>query len=72
MEELEIAEETNTACVVSSTMNPEVSLDNTNSEQPKQPINTTIVLKIQQNIGVIAALAVAFVAAGISFIYFSD
>uniref|UniRef100_A0A8C5XKK6 Protein odr-4 homolog n=1 Tax=Microcebus murinus TaxID=30608 RepID=A0A8C5XKK6_MICMU len=71
IEDLEIAEEINTACV-SSSMNSEASLDNTDDEQPKQPIKTTIVLKIQQNIGVIAAFAVTVLAVGISFHYFSD
>nr|XP_031294434.1 protein odr-4 homolog isoform X2 [Camelus dromedarius] len=71
IEDLEIAEEINTA-YMSSCMNTEVSLDSTDDEQPKQPIKTTIVLKIQQNIGVIAAFAVAALAAGISFHYFSD
>uniref|UniRef100_A0A8C3YSY1 Protein odr-4 homolog n=1 Tax=Catagonus wagneri TaxID=51154 RepID=A0A8C3YSY1_9CETA len=71
IEDLEIAEEVNTACV-SSSVNTEASLDNTDDEQPKQPIKTTVVLKIQQNIGVIAAFAVAALAAGISFHYFSD
>ncbi|XP_059947115.1 protein odr-4 homolog isoform X2 [Mesoplodon densirostris] len=71
IEDLEIAEEINTACV-SSSMNTDASLDNTDDEPPKQPIKTTIVLKIQQNIGVIAAFAVAALAAGISFHYFSD
>ncbi|XP_033293892.1 protein odr-4 homolog isoform X3 [Orcinus orca] len=71
IEDLEIAEEINTACV-SSSMNTEASWDNTDDEPPKQPIKTTIVLKIQQNIGVIAAFAVAALAAGISFHYFSD
>ncbi|XP_027421391.1 protein odr-4 homolog isoform X2 [Bos indicus x Bos taurus] len=71
IEDLEIAEEINTACI-SSSMDTEASLDNTDDEQPKQPIKTTIVLKIQQNIGVIAAFAVAALAAGISFHYFSD
>ncbi|KAM6165138.1 LOW QUALITY PROTEIN: protein odr-4 homolog [Erethizon dorsatum] len=68
---LEIAEEINTACM-SSSMNNEASLDNTEEEQPEQPIKTTIVLKIQQNIGMIAAFAVAVLAVGISFHYFSD
>ncbi|XP_022449088.1 protein odr-4 homolog isoform X2 [Delphinapterus leucas] len=71
IEDLEIAEEINTACV-SSSMNTEASLDNTDDEPSKQPIKTTIVFKIQQNIGVIAAFAVAALAAGISFHYFSD
>lgn len=71
IEDLEIAEEINTACV-SSSMNTEASLDNIDDEQPKQPIKTTIVLKIQHNIGVIAAFAVVVIAAGISFHYFSD
>ncbi|XP_055438939.1 protein odr-4 homolog isoform X3 [Bubalus kerabau] len=71
IEDLEIAEEINTACI-SSSMDTEASLNNTDDEQPKQPIKTTIVLKIQQNIGVIAAFAVAALAAGISFHCFSD
>ncbi|XP_063566114.1 protein odr-4 homolog isoform X3 [Gorilla gorilla gorilla] len=71
IEDLEIAEETNTACM-SSSMNSQASLDNTDDEQPKQPIKTTVLLKIQQNIGVIAAFTVAVLAAGISFHYFSD
>lgn len=71
IEDLEIAEEINTACI-SSSIDTEASLENTDDEQPKHPIKTTIVLKIQQNIGVIAAFAVAALAAGISFHYFSD
>uniref|UniRef100_A0A5F9CHZ4 Protein odr-4 homolog n=1 Tax=Oryctolagus cuniculus TaxID=9986 RepID=A0A5F9CHZ4_RABIT len=69
IEDLEIAEDINTACV--SSVNNEALMDNTDEEQPKQPIKSTI-LKIQQNIGVIAAFAVAVLAAGISFHYFSD
>ncbi|XP_024408291.2 protein odr-4 homolog [Desmodus rotundus] len=71
IEDLQIAEEINTACI-SSSMNTEASLDNTDDEQPKEPIKTSIVLKIHQNIGVIAAFAVGILAAGISFHYFSD
>uniref|UniRef100_A0A8C0WQ48 Protein odr-4 homolog n=1 Tax=Castor canadensis TaxID=51338 RepID=A0A8C0WQ48_CASCN len=71
IEDLEIVEEINTACM-SSSVNSEASLDSTGDEQPQQPIKTPIVLKIQQNIGVIAAFAVAVLAAGISFHYFSD
>ncbi|KAM9613512.1 protein odr-4 homolog isoform 2-T3 [Trichechus inunguis] len=71
IEDLEIAEEINTACM-SSSMDSEASLDFTDDEQAKQPLKTTIVLKIQQNIGVITAFAVAVLAAGISFHYFSD
>ncbi|XP_059268776.1 protein odr-4 homolog isoform X2 [Mustela nigripes] len=71
IEDLEIAEEINTACM-SYSVNTEASLDNTDDEQPKQPIKATVILKIQQNIGVIAAVAVAVLAAGISFHYFSD
>lgn len=41
------------AACVSSSMNTEASLDNTDDEQPKQPIKTTIVLKIQHNIGIL-------------------
>lgn len=70
IEDLEIAEEVNTACMTSS-VNSEASLTNTSEEQPEQP-KKTIGVKIQQNIGVIAALAVAVLAAGISFHYFSD
>ncbi|XP_037681084.1 protein odr-4 homolog [Choloepus didactylus] len=71
IEDLEIAEEINTASV-SSSINTEASMDNIDDEQREQPIKNTIVLKIQQNIGVIAAFAVAVLAAGISFHYFSD
>lgn len=71
VEDVEIAEEVSTACVTSS-LNSEVSMSSIDDGQPEQPIKTTIVLKIQQNIGVIAALAVAVLAAGISFHYFSD
>lgn len=71
IEDLEIAEEINTACL-SSSVNTEASLDGTDDEQPKQPIKTTILVKIQHNIGVVAAFAVAVLAAGISFHYFSD
>ncbi|XP_014638834.1 PREDICTED: protein odr-4 homolog isoform X2 [Ceratotherium simum simum] len=71
IEDLEIAEEINTACL-SSSMNTEASLDSTDDEQPKQPIKTTVLLKIQHNIGVVAAFAVAVLAAGVSFHYFSD
>nr|KAF6397492.1 odr-4 GPCR localization factor-like protein [Rousettus aegyptiacus] len=71
IEDLEIAEEMNTV-YVNSPMNTEATLDNTDDEQPKQPIKTTILLKIQQNTGVIAAFAVAVLAAGLSFHYFSD
>ncbi|XP_011902730.1 PREDICTED: protein odr-4 homolog isoform X3 [Cercocebus atys] len=71
IEDLKIAEEINTACM-SSSMNSQASLDNTDDEQPKQPIKATMLLKIQQNIGVIAAFTVAVLAAGISFHYFSD
>lgn len=39
------------ACM-SSSMNSQASLDNTDDEQPKQPIKTTMLLKIQQNIGI--------------------
>uniref|UniRef100_A0A8D2B2P2 Protein odr-4 homolog n=1 Tax=Sciurus vulgaris TaxID=55149 RepID=A0A8D2B2P2_SCIVU len=71
IEDLEIAEEINTA-YMSSSMNNEASLENKDDKQLEQPIKTTIVLKIRQNIGVIAAFAVAVLAAGISFHYFSD
>nr|XP_010334316.2 protein odr-4 homolog isoform X1 [Saimiri boliviensis boliviensis]XP_010334318.2 protein odr-4 homolog isoform X1 [Saimiri boliviensis boliviensis]XP_010334319.2 protein odr-4 homolog isoform X1 [Saimiri boliviensis boliviensis] len=71
IEDVEIAEEINTVCV-SSSVNSQASRDTTDDEPPKQPIKTTIVLKIQQNIGVIAAFTVAVLAAGISFHYFSD
>uniref|UniRef100_H0VNM5 Protein odr-4 homolog n=1 Tax=Cavia porcellus TaxID=10141 RepID=H0VNM5_CAVPO len=71
IEHLEIVEEINTACM-SSTLNSEASLNNTEDEQPEQPIKTTVMLKIQQNIGMIAAFAVAVLAVGISFHYFSD
>ncbi|XP_025776879.1 protein odr-4 homolog [Herpailurus yagouaroundi] len=71
IEDLEIAEEINTACMRYS-VNTEASLDSTDDEHPEKPIKTRIIMKIQQNIGVIAAVAVAVLAAGISFHYFSD
>ncbi|XP_004644043.1 protein odr-4 homolog [Octodon degus] len=71
VEHLEIAEEINTACM-SSSMNSESALDNAEDEQPEQPMKSIVALKIQQNIGMIAAFAVAVLAAGISFHYFSD
>ncbi|KAK1329309.1 hypothetical protein QTO34_011490 [Cnephaeus nilssonii] len=71
IEDLEIAEEINTA-FLSSSMNSEAPLDNRDDEQPKEPMQTTIVLKIRQNMGMIAAFAVALLAVGISFHYFSD
>uniref|UniRef100_A0A6J0DGU7 Protein odr-4 homolog n=1 Tax=Peromyscus maniculatus bairdii TaxID=230844 RepID=A0A6J0DGU7_PERMB len=71
IEDLEIAEEVNTACMTSS-LKSEVSLTDTGDEQPEQPNTTTIGMKIQQNIGAIAALTLAVLAAGISFHYFSD
>ena len=37
-------------------MNTEASLDNTDDEQPKEPIKTSIVLKIHQNIGILFLL----------------
>ncbi|XP_032249115.1 protein odr-4 homolog isoform X1 [Phoca vitulina] len=55
IEDLEIAEEINTACM-SYSMNTEASLDNTDDEQPKQPIKATVILKIQQNIGLFRLL----------------
>uniref|UniRef100_A0A8C6ETQ4 Protein odr-4 homolog n=1 Tax=Marmota marmota marmota TaxID=9994 RepID=A0A8C6ETQ4_MARMA len=70
IEDLEIAEEVNTACM--SSVNNEASLEHKDDKQPEQPIKTTVMLKIRQNIGVIAAFAVAVLAAGISFHYFSD
>ncbi|XP_053460370.1 protein odr-4 homolog [Nycticebus coucang] len=71
IEDLEIAEEIN-AAYMSSSVNSQASLDNTDDEQPEQSIKTTIALKIQQNIGMIAAFAVTVLAAAISFHYFSD
>lgn len=71
VEDLEIAEEINTACVTSS-VRSEAPLPDTGEEQPQQPNETPIASKIQQNIGAIAAIAVAVLAAGISFHYFSD
>ncbi|XP_036199453.1 protein odr-4 homolog isoform X1 [Myotis myotis] len=71
IEDLEIAEEINTA-FLSSSMNSEAPLDNRDDEQPKEPMQTSIVLKIRQNMGMIAAFAVAVLAVGIAFHYFSD
>ncbi|CAK6439638.1 unnamed protein product [Pipistrellus nathusii] len=71
IEDLEITEEINTA-FLSSSINSEAPLDNRDDEQPKEPMQTTIVSKIQRNMGMIAAFAVALLAVGISFHYFSD
>ncbi|XP_055962591.1 protein odr-4 homolog [Sorex fumeus] len=71
-EDLEVAEEVSPVCLVSSATNPEAPPDSLSVQQSAQPSDTTIVLKIQQNLGMIAALAVAAVAAGVSFHYFSD
>ncbi|XP_036298862.1 protein odr-4 homolog isoform X1 [Pipistrellus kuhlii] len=71
IEDLEITEEINTA-FLSSSMNSEAPEDNRDDEQPKEPMQTTIVSKIRRNMGMIAAFAVAFLAVGISFHYFSD
>ncbi|XP_014312306.1 protein odr-4 homolog isoform X1 [Myotis lucifugus] len=71
IEDLEIAEEINTA-FLSSSMNSEAPLDNRDDEQPKEPMQTSVVLKIRQNMGMIAAFAVAVLAVGIFFHYFSD
>ncbi|XP_040841318.1 protein odr-4 homolog isoform X3 [Ochotona curzoniae] len=70
-EDLEIAEEPNTACV-SPSAGSEGSVGSTDEEQPPQPVRRTLMMKIQQNTGVIAAVAVAVFAAGVSFHYFSD
>lgn len=70
IEDLEIAEEINTA-FLSSSMNSEAPLDNRDDEQPKE-LRQTIKLKIRRNMGLIAAFAVALLAVGISFHYFSD
>lgn len=40
------------AACMSYSVNTEASLDNTDDEQPKQPMKTTMILKIQQNIGI--------------------
>lgn len=71
IQDLEITEEINTA-FLSSSMNSEAPLDNRDDEQPKEPMQTTIVSKIRQNMGMIAAFAVALLAVGIFFHYFSD
>ncbi|XP_058524938.1 protein odr-4 homolog [Ochotona princeps] len=70
-EDLEIAEEPNTACV-SPSVDSEGSVDSTDEEQPPQPVKSTVMMKVQQNTGVIAAFAVAVFAVGVSFHYFSD
>lgn len=41
------------AACLSSSVNTEASLDGTDDEQPKQPIKTTILVKIQHNIGIL-------------------
>lgn len=71
IQDLEITEEINTA-FLSSSLNSEAPLDNRDDEQPKEPMQTTIVSKIRQNMGMIAAFAVALLAVGIFFHYFSD
>ncbi|XP_077878620.1 protein odr-4 homolog isoform X3 [Ictidomys tridecemlineatus] len=48
IEDLEIAEEVNTACM--SSMNNEASLEHKDDKQLEQPIKTTVMLKIRQNI----------------------
>ncbi|XP_048665785.1 protein odr-4 homolog isoform X3 [Marmota marmota marmota] len=48
IEDLEIAEEVNTACM--SSVNNEASLEHKDDKQPEQPIKTTVMLKIRQNI----------------------
>lgn len=55
IEDLEIAEEINTALLTSS-MNSEAPLDNRDDEQPKEPMQTSIVLKIRQNMGILFLL----------------
>ncbi|XP_043860937.1 protein odr-4 homolog isoform X1 [Dromiciops gliroides] len=71
VDDLEIAEEINTASI-NSCMKREDIPDNTYDDQPKHLIKTTMALRIQQNIGVAIAAVVALLAAGFSFHYFSD
>lgn len=44
------------AACISSSINSEASVDHIDDEQPQQPVETTIVLKIQQNIGILFLL----------------
>ncbi|XP_027724352.1 protein odr-4 homolog isoform X2 [Vombatus ursinus] len=71
IDDLEIAEEINTASI-NSCMKREDIPENTYDDQPKHLVKTTVALRIQQNIGVVIAAAVALLAAGFSFHYFSD
>ncbi|XP_007481025.1 protein odr-4 homolog isoform X1 [Monodelphis domestica] len=71
LDDLEIAEEINTASI-NSCMKREDIPDNTYDDQPKHLIKTTMALRIQQNLGLAIAAAVALLAAGFSFHYFSD
>ncbi|XP_038613663.1 protein odr-4 homolog [Tachyglossus aculeatus] len=71
MEDLEIAEEMNTASLhLSATRS--IDPDNTDEEQPKQLKKGMTASKFQKNIGVAVATAVAVFAVGFSFHYFSD
>ncbi|XP_020840075.1 protein odr-4 homolog isoform X2 [Phascolarctos cinereus] len=71
IDDLEIAEEINTASI-NSCMKREDIPEDTYDDQPKHLVKTTVALRIQQNIGVAIAAAVALLAAGFSFHYFSD
>ncbi|XP_010182433.1 PREDICTED: protein odr-4 homolog isoform X2 [Mesitornis unicolor] len=69
-EDIQIAEEMSTVCVTGS-----VSSDdsvNAISTQQKQLTKATLLLKLQQNMGVVIAAAVAVLASIFSFNYFSD
>ncbi|XP_009482056.1 protein odr-4 homolog isoform X2 [Pelecanus crispus] len=70
-EDIHIAEEINTACL-SSNVNICPVTDNMDDTQQKQLIKATLLLKLQQNMGVVIAAAVAVFASIFSFNYFSD
>ncbi|XP_074078350.1 protein odr-4 homolog isoform X2 [Macrotis lagotis] len=71
IDDLEIAEEINTASINSCMKREDIS-DNTYEDQPKHLVKTPVALRIRQNIGVAIAAVVALLAAGFSFHYFSD
>ncbi|XP_078012577.1 protein odr-4 homolog isoform X3 [Phascolarctos cinereus] len=60
------------AASINSCMKREDIPEDTYDDQPKHLVKTTVALRIQQNIGVAIAAAVALLAAGFSFHYFSD
>ncbi|XP_009960499.1 PREDICTED: protein odr-4 homolog isoform X4 [Leptosomus discolor] len=71
-EDIHIAEEISTACCSSSLTSWLSITNNMNDTQQKQLTKTTLLLKLQQNMGVVIAAAVAVFASIFSFNYFSD